>query len=331
VKFNLSPQEGPQWLCYIRCLGRSTWNLISRRGLTWVESGDLTRFPWLIHAFSTRAGGASRSPCRGLNLGFIESDARRTVERNRHLFLHAIGAASFSLATLKQVHSTHVFQAMAAGPGEVGFIPAGNDRPLRRGVTLPVGDALVTDRPGVLLSIRTADCLPVLIADPRRHAIAALHVGWRGALDRLAEKVVGVMRGVFGSTPRDLYAAIGPGIHVCCYGVGEEVVEAFRGRFLNSEKFFAPTPADATSAALAAKYPNIFLSPVPPGHGPSLQASAQLDLVAVVRDQLLAAGLAGSRIRACELCTACRTDLFFSHRKEGARTGRMMAVIGIRK
>jgi YfiH family protein len=296
-----------------------------------VESSALARFRWLVHAFSTRAGGASRGACRGLNLGFIESDSRKTVESNRRDFLKALGTKSFSLAALRQVHSTHIFRAVARGTGQVDFIPAGSEAALETSGTLPVGDALVTDQPGILLSIRTADCLPVLIVDPRHRAIAALHAGWRGALGRLAEKVVGVMRGIFGSKPGDLVAAIGPGIRACCYGVGEEVVSAFRGRFVNSDEFFKPVAADAESAALAAQYPNLFLSPFPPGHAPQPHAAAQLDLVAAVRDQLLTAGLMPNRIHASEFCTACRTDLFFSHRKEGARTGRMMAAIGIRK
>jgi hypothetical protein len=304
--------------------------LVSRRGLKWVESSPLARFPWLVHAFSTRAGGISRGPCRGLNLGFIESDSRRTVEQNRQAFLQALGVKSFSFATLKQVHSTQVFQAVARGAGEVDFVPAGGDAPLTTGVALPVGDALITNQPGILLSVRTADCLPILLVDARLRAIAALHAGWRGALGRLAEKVVGVMRGAFGTKPRELVAAIGPGIHACCYGVGEEVVAAFRGRFVNSHGFLKPVAADAESAALAARYPNIFLSPFPPGHAPQHPAAAHLDLVAVVEDQLRAAGLMPNRIHACEFCTACREDLFFSYRRQGAQTGRMMAVIGMR-
>ncbi len=309
---------------------RTRTKLISRCGLTWVESGALARFPWLLHAFSTRAGGASTGPCRGLNLGFTESDRRKTVEQNRRKFFATLGAAAFPRAHLRQIHSTHILRAVVRDSRRIELIPVGADAPLDPKGGALAGDALVTDQPGILLSVRTADCQPILLVDSRRRVIAAIHAGWRGALGRIAEKTVGVMRAVFGSSPRHITAAIGPGIQACCYSVGEELVAAFHGRFVHAAQFFKPVPVDQESAALAAKYPNIFLSRFPPGHAPMAQAAAHLDLPAVIHDQLLAAGLAPSRIHTSEFCTACRTDLFFSHRREGARTGRMMAVIGIK-
>lgn len=304
--------------------------MVSKRGLTWAESGSLARLRWVSHAFSTRAGGASTGACRGLNLGFIESDKRKTVEQNRANFFKVLRAEFFALAELKQTHSTHIFHITRGNSGEARFIPAGGAAPLPATGKIPSGDAMVTNQPGILLSIRTADCHPILLADSRRRVVAAIHAGWRGTLARIAEKTVGVMRGAFGSNPRDISAIIGPGIQACCYGVGEELVTSFHGRFTNATLFFRPVPVDQESAALAAKYPNIFLSPFPPGHEPVAQAAAHLDIAAALREQLLEAGLAPAKIHASGLCTACRTDLFFSHRKEGTRTGRMMAVIGIR-
>lgn len=308
----------------------TSMKLASRRGLTWLEPGALARFPWLLHAFSTRAGGASRGACRGLNLGFIESDARKHVEQNRSNFFTALGAKSFALAELKQTHSTHIFQVVPGDAAQTRFIPAGGDVPLQHGAAPPAGDALVTNQPGILLAVRTADCHPILLVDSRRRVIAAVHAGWRGTLARIAEKTVGVMRAAFGSNPSHITAVGGPGIQACCYAVGEEVVAAFHGRFGPSERFFKPVPVDQEAAALAAKYPNVFLSPFPPGHAPAVQAAAHLDIAAALRGQLLAAGLSPARIHASDFCTACRTDLFFSHRKEGSRTGRMMAVIGMK-
>lgn len=304
--------------------------LVSRRGLTWAESGALARFPWLLHGFSTRAGGASKGACRGLNLGFIESDKWKIVEQNRLDFFAAVGAKFCALAELKQTHSTQIFRVVRGDSAKTRFIPAGSDAPLSSKRTPPSGDAMVTDQAGILLAVRTADCHPILLVDSRRRVIAAVHAGWRGTLARIAEKTVGVMRATFGSKPRDFTAAIGPGIQSCCYAVGEEVVANFHGRFDRSERFFKPVPVDAEAAALAAKYPNIFLSPFPPGHAPIAPAAAHLDLAAALREQLLEAGLTPSKIHSSDLCTACRADLFFSHRKEGSRTGRMMAVIGIK-
>jgi YfiH family protein len=304
--------------------------LVSKCGLTWVESVALTRIPWLLHAFSTRVGGKSRGACRGLNLGFVESDIRKNVTQNRADFFKALGATTFALADLKQTHSTHIFHVVRDDAAQTRFIPAGGAAPLSSEGKAPSGDALVTNQAGILLSIRTADCHPILLVDSRQRVIAAVHAGWRGTLARIAEKTVGVMLAMFGSNPRDITAAIGPGIQACCYGVGEEVVAAFHGRFGQSEHFFKPVPVDQEAAALAAKYPNVFLSPFPPGHAPAAQAAAHLDIAAALREQLLAAGLAPAKIHASDLCTACRTDLFFSHRKEGSRTGRMMAVIGMK-
>jgi len=234
---------------------------------------------------------------------------------------------------LRQIHSTNAFEVRRNPVGELDYEPPGV-----RGVApveLPCvaedfrgGDALLTREPGILLSVRTADCLPILITDPRRRAVAAVHAGWRGALERVVEKSVGEMRRAFDSRPQDLLAAIGPGIRVCCYEVGPEVVDAFRGRFADTDGFFRTPPPDDAARARAERYP--MLSAHPPGHGPDHAPAAHLDLVRVARRQLIDAGMQPSKIQAAAFCTACRTDLFYSFRREGARAGRMMAVIGIK-
>lgn len=179
--------------------------------------------------------------------------------------------------------------------------------------------------------MRSADCLPVLLADVRRRAVAAIHAGWRGALAGIIEKTVGEMVRLFGSRPGDLIAAIGPSIRACCYEVGDEVENAFNGRYPNGEEFFRAAPHDKTETEIARRYPLLFLSKQPPGHGPEPNGRKHLDLVAVARYQLLRAGLSTTRIKVANCCTACQTDLFFSHRKEGSGTGRAMAVIGIER
>jgi len=317
-------------LCYIDGLGQGTFKIVARKELQWLECRALARFPWLRHAFSTRCGGVSEDPAAGLNLGFITADARANVEENRQRFFAALGAEGYSLAALRQRHSTHIYLVTRDASGQLEYRPAGFPAPQPPGHPLPVGDALLTREPGVLLSVRTADCLPVLLLDPRRRAVAAIHAGWRSALGRIIEKTVGVMRAVFGSDPPHLLAAVGPSIRACCYEVGEEVVAAFCGRFAQGERFFREAPPENPSAAFAARYSQLFLSGQPPGH-PTRPASApHFDLVALAEDQLCSAGLRPSRIQVAEFCTACRTDLFFSHRKEGKNTGRTMAAIGIR-
>lgn len=317
-------------VCYIAGLGRRSYRIVSKGGLTWLECNALKGFPWLLHAFSTRRGGVSKGAARGLNLGMITSNPTANVEKNRRAFLSQLGAEDFVLASLRQTHSTQIYRAMKKPRRELQYHLSGYPAPELPEKRVPVGDALLTDDAGILLSVRVADCLPILLVDSRRRAVAAVHAGWRGTLARIAEKTVGVMRQIFGSDPRDLRAAIGPGIRACCYEVGDEVVAAFCGRFAEGEKYFhAPSPRNPADA-MAAKYPLLFLSKRPPGHLDDRPPAAHLDLVAATKDQFLEAGLRAANIHVAEFCTACHTDLFFSHRKEGAHTGRMMAVVGIR-
>jgi hypothetical protein len=309
-------------------LGHSASQLVSRGGLAWIEHPLIARYSWLVHAFSTRRGGVSRGPSAGLNLGFTEGEPRARVRENRELFFQQLGAEHFVLAALRQVHSAIVYQVRRATSGELEYRLGGNGMPEQPGVAQPTGDALLTDQAGILLSVRTADCLPVLLVDPKHRAVAAVHAGWRGALARIVEKAVGEMRRLYGSEPRSLLAVLGPSIRVCCYEVGEEVEEAFQGRFPHADKFFRK--GSEPPAWHSKRRPLSFLNVQPPGHPSTCAPPIHLDLVAVAQDQLLAAGLAPHHVAAVNLCTACCTNLFFSYRKEGSRTGRTMAVIGIR-
>jgi purine-nucleoside/S-methyl-5'-thioadenosine phosphorylase / adenosine deaminase len=306
------------------------FKIVTRRGLKNLEATKLSRQAWLLHAFSTRINGASRTPAVGLNLGYIDGDKRKNVDRNRERFVRALGARNYPLAELHQIHSTLVYEVVRGKRGKLEYRPSGysNSPGARRG--RPAGDALLTREPGVLLSVRAADCMPVLIADPRQRAVAAIHAGWRGALAGAVEKTVGEMVRIFGSRPADLLAAVGPSIRACCYQVGDEVVNAFCGRYTNGENFFRPAPHDQVEEEISRRYPLLFLSKRPPGHGPESEPTMHLDLAAVARHQLQRAGLKNTKIQVANFCTACRTDIFFSHRKENGRTGRMMAVIGIR-
>lgn len=314
-------------MCYIRLLGHFASQIVRRGGLAWIQHPLIARYSWLIHAFSTRQGGVSCGPSAGLNLGFTEGEPRARVRENRDLFFQQLGAEHFAPTALRQVHSASVYQVRRATSGELEYCLGGNRMPEQPGVAQIAGDGLLTDQAGILLSVRTADCLPVLLVDPKHRAVAAVHAGWRGALARIIEKAAGEMRRVYGSEPQDLFAVLGPSIRVCCFEVGEEVEEAFQGRFPHADRFFRKvTEAPAWHSK---RRPLSFLNMQPPGHGPACAAPIHLDLVAVARDQLLAAGLAPHHIAAVDFCTACRTDLFYSYRKEGSRTGRMMAVIGI--
>lgn len=319
-------------------MDRESFKLARRGGLSWLESERLARLPWLLHAFSTRVMARGSNASMGLDLSLHHgvSAERLRGERNRRRFVAQLGASAFSLAMLRQIHSTNTFEVRRDSGGKLDYRPPGvlsrgRVEPESAAAELRAGDALLTRQPGILLSVRTADCLPVLIVDPRGRAVAAVHAGWRGALERIVEKSVGEMRRAFDSRPPDLFAAIGPGIRVCCYEVGPEVVDAFRGRFSHSDHFFRTPPHDDAARGLQERYPLLSLVRTPPRHGPEHAPAAHLDLVAVARSQLESAGVRRSRIDVADFCTACRTDLFYSFRKEGARAGRMMAVIGIRE
>ena len=295
---------------------------------TILRAQNLSQFHWLLHGFSTRGGGSSRAYRKGdLNLGFTTDDARSAVERNRAAFLGEIGAVQrhsskngsnrisknaassfWPLITLSQIHSDIIHR--------VDSIP---DQPLS-------GDGLITATPGLLLAILTADCLPVILVDPKRHVVGVFHAGWRGTVQRIVQKGVGEMHRCFGSRPRDLEAAIGAGIQGCCYEVGEEVRTKFESQFEYGTSLFREVK---DSDPVREKYPLLFLTARAPGHS-DLPKKIFLDLVEANRQQLLAAGVPAKNIEASALCTNCHPDQLFSYRAEKGKTGRLMAVAGIR-
>ena len=291
--------------------------------LSVVHAPHLGQFPWLIHGFSTRAGGFSRAYGKSdLNLGFTKDDSGAAVERNRAAFLKELGAVTrtrrksakprdsfWPLVTVRQVHSD-IIRCVDSVPEE----------------TL-TGDGLITATPGLLLAIQTADCLPIILVDTKRHAVGVFHAGWRGTVQRIVEKGVGEMHRCFGSRPRDLKAAIGPGIQGCCYAVGEEVRIKFESQFEYGASLFREVK---DSDPVREKYPLLFLTARAPGHS-DLPKTIFLDLVEANRQQLLAAGVPKKNIEVSPLCTSCHPELLFSYRAERGKTGRMMGVAGIRK
>jgi YfiH family protein len=251
------------------------------------------------------------------------------VEQNRRCFLDQIGVKHFAPASVRQIHSSHSLVVTRDGAGQLAYHFSGIEIPVPPSAHPPAGDGLITAEPGILLTIRIADCLPVLLVDTQQRVVATVHAGWRGALARVIEKAVGDMRRAFGSDPQALIAALGPSIRDCCYEVGEEVVESFCARFTGADRFFRTVrnrPAAATD-----RHSILFLSAYPPGHAPQHVPAARLNLIAVAEDQLSSAGVKPANILVADYCTGCHTDLFFSHRHEGGTTGRQVAAIGIRK
>jgi YfiH family protein len=287
---------------------RSNSNWIERkvRSVQVLQVPGLAKLPWLVHGFSTRPGGVSLlNGEKVLNLGFTEWDSRENVLENRRRFQSALSASGLKLISLKQIHSDviHLFDAAPAKPCR--------------------GDASATNRPGLLLGVQTADCVPILLVDPKKRAVAAVHAGWRGSLHHIVVKAIGQMQMQFKTKPADLLAAIGPAIGGCCYEVGTEVAIQFQSQFADAPEWFdefrtgdEPNPIQ-------------WLNMMPPGHQP-LPKNVLLDLRKANRAQLLGAGLRAPNIFVSHLCTACRRDLLFSYRKEGPTSGRLMSVIGLR-
>jgi len=310
-------------------LAQDNWNLRPAGRLQVLEAPALTQLNWLIHAFSTRCGGNSQlhatngakppMPRRereangpALNLGFTPGYNRTRVLLNRKQFLQAIGAEKMRLVAIEQIHSDLLHRVSSATP------------PISKAAK---GDGLLTNVPGILLAMQTADCVPILLADRKRRAVAAIHSGWRGTLLRIAAKALGRMRMEFGTSPQDVIAAIGPSIGRCCYEVGSDVAAAFHSQFPDAREWF-----DGPFETLAAgeNDPNWlpWLTMKPPGHAPP-PPRVHLDLRAANRAILAEAGVPVAQIFQSGLCTSCRGDLFFSYRRERV-TGRLMAVIGIR-
>jgi polyphenol oxidase len=290
-----------------------------------LRAAHLQKFPWLMHGFSTRMGGFSQAYGKGdLNLGFTKDDSRAIVERNREAFRRALevgaarvpadagkmklGIAAWPLITVRQIHSDRIHSV---------------DETPKAPLT---GDGLITATPGLLLAIQTADCLPIMLVDPRQRAVGVFHAGWRGTVQRVVEKGVGEMLRHFGTQPRDLLAAIGPGIGGCCYEVGEEVRSKFESQFEYAANLFREVK---DSDPVREKYPLLFLTARAPGHS-ELPKRIFLDLVEANRRQLMAAGVPKKNIEALDVCTSCHIDLLFSYRAEKGKTGRLMGVVGMR-
>lgn len=244
-----------------------------------------------VHGFSTRRGGVSRAALDSLNLGlcagliettaaddpFADESAR--IEANTRRFLHACGLGDHTPVRVRQVHGAGVADAEAVLDGAA-----------------PVeADAVVARRPGVAAIVRTADCVPILIAAPSINAVAAVHAGWRGIIAGVIEASVERLRSA-GARPEELLAAIGPSIGVDAYEVGDDVAAEFARRDLRGS--IRPGPR-----------------------------KAHVDCHHAARALLMRCGLVPDRIEGEPICTYANRDEFFSARRDGAISGRLGAAI----
>jgi polyphenol oxidase len=256
--------------------------LRSNRGIPYYSCRAFESLTWLHHGFSTRHGGAAGS----LNLMEASSDCRDQVEENKRRFLAALYLEDASLITMHQVHSKHVH-----------IIDEHTDLLNPR-----KGDALITRRENAALAIKTADCFPILIADPMHKAIGAVHSGWRGTLSGILPETIQAMQREFRSNPAELFVAVGPGIRSCCFEVGKEVMQSFREVY----------PDQAIGQAITDRPEKYWI-----------------DMCNILKIQMDDAGIRADYRYDLGICTCCNTSDFFSYRAEGAASGRMMAIIGI--
>jgi YfiH family protein len=236
---------------------------------------QLAAVPGVVHGISSRRGGVSQGRCESLNVSYSVGDRTENVDENIERLARAVGAERQQMFAAYQVHGRAVTRVDAETPAR------------------PRCDVLITDSAERTLMLRFADCTPVLLADTKRPAVAAVHAGWRGSAVRAAAAAVSAMVEAFGSRPSDLVAGIGPAIGPCCYAVGPDVVDAFSDR-------------------------------------PWLFRDGKLDLWAANREALIEAGVPAERIELSGICTQCAQDQFFSHRANGGQpAGRFAAVIGL--
>lgn len=231
----------------------------------------------IISAVSTRKGGVSKGFYATLNTGRSTSDDQNDVEENRRLFFSDLGITEEQTALSYQVHGCEILKA---------------ENPCRENGY----DALITNRKNLFLVVSVADCIPILIHDPKKEAVAAVHAGWRGTASNIVLKTLQALQSNYGSAPEDCLIYIGPGLCQPHFEVGDEVA----AHFSDNHKHFDTS---------LRKY--------------------FVDLKNANRDMALSFGVAEKNIEVSKKCTFCEENMFFSHRRDKGHTGRMAAVIGM--
>lgn len=265
--------------------------LLEKNGVSFLFCDGFDAAGGVAHGFSTRRGGCSEGVWSSLNLGFKRGDDPRCVRENYRRFCAAIGADSTRIVKSHQVHGSTVRPVTAEDAG----LDVCQSSPWE-------ADGLITDVPGVCLTVYSADCVPILLYDPVRRCIAALHSGWRGTALNIAACGVDRMIRDYGCAPEHILAAVGPGISQCCFETHSDVPQAMT-------RAFGPDAAP-------------FLRP----EGEKFR----VDLKGIISRCLIRAGLLPEHIAVSPLCTACTPELFWSHRILGNSRGSMAAMIALK-
>jgi hypothetical protein len=245
----------------------------------------------LYHAVTTRAGGLSPSPYKSLNLGINTDDKPSNIISNHDTVSRALNFDLSFLISSIQVHKDRTLCLKQKPKHKESKAP---------GVCYKGFDSIITDQNGITIMIRIADCVPVILYDPKSKVLAVVHAGWKGTLSEITIKTIHQMKKQFGCFPADIKAGIGPAIGKCCFSVNREVAEKFTEKLEGSEYFVSQN-----------------------------NSSSYIDLKKANRIQMILAGLKEKNIEISELCTSCSSDIFFSHRREKGRTGRFALLAGL--
>lgn len=256
-------------------------NKIERGSFPFYQFGHLSACPEIVHFVSSGTK----------SVGFSEATDPGQIRENRLALAKAVGFRPECWVTAHQVHADHVAVVTQEDAGRGALDKASR---------LPDTDALVTNRKQVCLMVFSADCVPVLMYDPVKKAIAAVHAGWRGTAARIVVRAIEVMQQKFGCLPADLKVGIGPSIGKCCFEVNREVACIFRDLF----------PASASVVSLG-KNPGKY----------------QVDLWEANKQELIGAGVKPENIEVAAMCSVCHPEHFFSYRREGKAAGRFGAGI----
>ena len=245
----------------------------------------------VTNVVTTRQRGSSRPPYESLNLGLRVGDDPDAVLENRAVVAQMLGFEPDEVTVAEQVHGSAVAVIRTVDQGK-GSVVA--DDAVRE------TDAMVTNEPGIPLAILIADCVAVSMYDPARHVVGIAHAGWKGTLARVVERTVRTMSDVFGTKPSDLLVGVSPSVGKCHYAVGGDVADSYIHEFGEDSGRFLEE-----------------------GRG----GGYRLDLWEANVQQLLAVGIAAARIEVGGICTACTPHLFYSHRRDGPRTGRFAGIV----
>ncbi|WP_028549295.1 peptidoglycan editing factor PgeF [Paenibacillus sp. UNC451MF] len=256
----------------------------------------------LTVGFTSRLGGVSKKEFGSLNCGLHVMDVPEDVIKNRSRLAEALNMKLEDCTYAEQVHGNEVQVVTRQLAG------AGVDS--REGA-IQAKDAFITNEPGLFLHALFADCVPLLFFDPVQRAVGLAHAGWKGTVLQIARKTLEAMESQYGTKAADVLAAIGPSIHSCCYEVDENVISQI---VQTMDELGIENKNDDKSAWIYENKDN---------------GKYNLSLQQMNRQIMIKAGILPSHIEISSLCTSCRTDLFFSHRKEGGKTGRMAAWIGL--